>query len=192
MSMVEARGAVAGEIRKAWGWLLAWGILLVVGGVVALGYEFAMSVVTTVFVGGLLVAYGVVEVVQAFKHRRWSGFLLFLLGGLLSIVAGIAVWAQPLAAMSVITLMVAAYFIVLGAFRSVVAVSSRHPGWGWGLFNGAVSLLLGLLIWNRWPASSLWVIGMFVAIDMIFQGWNYVMLALIARKGAAAIASPAH
>ncbi|MEY2668733.1 MAG: hypothetical protein RJA59_1371, partial [Pseudomonadota bacterium] len=84
MSMVEARGAVAGEIRKAWGWLLAWGILLVVGGVVALGYEFAMSVVTTVFVGGLLVAYGVVEVVQAFKHRRWSGFLLFLLGGLLS------------------------------------------------------------------------------------------------------------
>jgi uncharacterized membrane protein HdeD (DUF308 family) len=192
MSMVEARGAVAGEIRKAWGWLLAWGILLVVGGVVALGYEFAMSVVTTVFVGGLLVAYGVVEVVQAFKHRRWSGFLLFLLGGLLSIAAGIAVWAQPLAAMSVITLMVAAYFIVLGAFRLVVAVSSRHPGWGWGLFNGAVSVLLGLLIWNRWPGSSLWVIGMFVAIDMIFQGWNYVMLALIARKGAAAIAPPVH
>lgn len=192
MTMVEAREAVAGEIRKAWGWLLAWGILLVVGGIVALGYEFVMSVVTTVFVGGLLVAYGVVEVVQAFRHRRWSGFLLFLLGGLLSIVAGIAIWAQPLVALGVLTLMVAAYFIVLGTFRAVVAVSSRHPGWGWGLFNGAISVLLGLLIWNRWPASSLWVIGMFVAIDMIFQGWNYVMLALIARKGAAAIAPPAH
>lgn len=192
MSMVEAREAVAGEIRKAWGWLLAWGILLVVAGVAGLGYALALSVVTTIFVGGLLVAYGVVEVVQAFRHRRWSGFLLFLLGGLLSIVAGVLIWAQPLAGMEVLTLLAAAYFIVLGAFRSVVAVSSRHPGWVFGLLNGGVSVLLGLLIWNRWPASSLWIIGMFVAIDMIFQGWNYVMLALVARRGAAAIAPSVH
>jgi uncharacterized membrane protein HdeD (DUF308 family) len=157
-----------------------------------LGYAFAMSVVTTIFVGGLLVAYGVMEVVQAFRHQRWSGFFLFLFGGLLSIVAGGVIWTQPLLGLGVLTLLAASYFLVLGAFRVVGAVSSRHPGWGWGLGNGAVSVLLGLLIWNRRPASSLWVIGMFVAIDMIFQGWNYVMLALIARKGAAAVAPSVH
>jgi uncharacterized membrane protein HdeD (DUF308 family) len=192
MTMVETPAAVAGELRKAWGWLLAWGILLVVGGMAGLGYAFAMSVVTTIFVGGLLVAYGVTEVVQAFRHQRWSGFFLFLFGGILSIVAGGVIWTQPLLGLGVLTLLAASYFLVLGAFRVVGAVSSRHPGWGWGLGNGAVSVLLGLLIWNRWPASSLWVIGMFVAIDMIFQGWNYVMLALIARKGAAAVTPPVH
>jgi uncharacterized membrane protein HdeD (DUF308 family) len=192
MTMVETPAAVAGELRKAWGWLLAWGILLVAGGMAGLGYAFAMSVVTTIFVGGLLVAYGVMEVVQAFRHRRWSGFFLFLFGGLLSIVAGGVIWTQPLLGLGVLTLLAASYFLVLGAFRVVGAVSSRHPGWGWGLGNGAVSVLLGLLIWNRWPASSLWVIGMFVAIDMIFQGWNYVMLALIARKGAAAVTPSVH
>jgi uncharacterized membrane protein HdeD (DUF308 family) len=192
MTMVETPAAVAGELRKAWGWLLAWGILLVVGGLAGLGYAFAMSVVTTIFVGGLLVAYGVTEVVQAFRHQRWSGFFLFLFGGILSIVAGGVIWTQPLLGLGVLTLLAASYFLVLGAFRVVGAVSSRHPGWGWGLGNGAVSVLLGLLIWNRWPASSLWVIGMFVAIDMIFQGWNYVMLALIARKGAAAVTPPVH
>jgi uncharacterized membrane protein HdeD (DUF308 family) len=92
----------------------------------------------------------------------------------------------------VLTLLVAAYFLVLGAFRMVGAVSSRHPGWGWGLFNGAVSAFLGMLIWRGWPESSLWVIGLFVCIDMIFQGWNYVMLAMVARKGAQLVAPGAH
>jgi uncharacterized membrane protein HdeD (DUF308 family) len=192
MTMMETRAAVAGELRKAWGWLLAWGILLVVAGVIGLGYQFAVSVVTTVFIGGLLVVYGVMEVIHAFKHRRWSGFLLFLLGGILSVVAGVVIWTRPLAGMGVLTLLAASYFLVLGALRVVGAVSSRHPGWGWGLFNGAVSVLLGILIWRGWPASSLWVIGMFVAIDMIFQGWNYVMLAMVARKGAAIIAPAGH
>ncbi len=192
MTMVDTRAAVAGELKKAWGWLLAWGILLIVLGVVGLGYEFAVSVVTTIFVGGLMVAYGVVEVVQAFRHKVWSGFFLFLFGGILSIVAGAIIWSRPIAGMEVLTLLMAAYFLVLGVFRMVGAVSSRHPGWGWGLFNGAISTLLGMLIWNRWPASSLWVIGLFVCIDMIFQGWNYVMLAFVARKGAAVIAPQGH
>ncbi len=188
MTMVDARAAVAGELRKAWGWLLAWGILLVLAGIVGLGYEFAVSVVTTLFVGGLIVAYGVMEVIHAFRHQRWSGFFLFLFGGLLSIVAGVVIWTRPLASMGVITLLAASYFVVLGVFRVVGAVSSRHPGWGWGVFNGVVSTLLGLLVWNGWPASSIWVIGMFVSIDMIFQGWNYVMLAMVARRGAELVA----
>jgi uncharacterized membrane protein HdeD (DUF308 family) len=192
MTMVDTEAAVAGELRKAWGWLLAWGALLVVAGLAGLAYTVAVSVVTTIFVGGLMVVYGVMEVVQAFRHRRWSGFFLFLLGGILSIVAGGILWARPLAGMEILTLLVASYFLVLGVFRSVGAVSSRHPGWGWGIFNGAVSVLLGLLIWNGWPASSLWIIGMFVAIDMIFQGWNYWMLALIARRGAAVAAPGGH
>ena len=188
MVMVETKAAVAGELKKAWGWLLAWGIMLVVAGVVALGYEFSVSVVTTLFVGGLLVVYGVIEVVQAFRHQRWSGLFLFLFGGILSIVAGVLILARPIAGMEVLTLLMAAYFLVLGAFRSVGAISSRHPGWGWGLFNGLVSMVLGMFIWNRWPASSLWVIGLFVAIDMIVQGWSYIMLALVARKGAQLVA----
>ena len=59
MVMVDTRAAVAGELEKAWGWLMAWGILLILAGVIGLGYEFAVSVVTTLFVGGLLIAYGV-------------------------------------------------------------------------------------------------------------------------------------
>ncbi len=192
MPMVDTRAAVAGELRKAWGWLLAWGVILLVAGVVGLGYTFAVSVVTTFFIAGLLVVYGVIEVVQAFRHRRWGGFFFFLLGGLLSVAAGVLLWMSPLAGLGVLTLLMASYFLVLGVFRGVVAISSRHPGWGWGLFNGLVSVVLGVLIWNRWPFSSFWVIGLFVAVDMILEGWNYVMLSFVARRAAQVVAPASH
>jgi uncharacterized membrane protein HdeD (DUF308 family) len=195
MAMVDTRPGILAELRKNWGWLLAWGVVLVTLGVVGLGNLFAVSVVTAFFVGLLMVAYGVVEAIQAFRHRGWSGFFLFFFGGVLSIVAGLVVLMNPMGGLSVLTLFVAMYFIALGVLRIVAVLSARHPGWGWGFLNGIVSLVLGVMIWNRWPASSLWIVGMFVCIDMIFEGWNYVMLALVARKAghlAAGAAAKAH
>jgi len=185
MTQMENRAKIVGELRKNWGWLLAWGILLEVAGVAGLGYTVAVSAVTTVFIGSLMVIYGVIELFQAFRHQRWSGFFLFLIGGILSIVAGSILWWRPFVGMEVLTLFMASYFLVLGAFRTVGSISTRHPGWGWALVNGIASLVLGVLIWNRWPFSSFWVIGLFVSIDMIFAGWNYIMLSLVARRAEA-------
>src|SRR5512137_617195 len=192
MAMVDTRHAILEELRKNWGWMLAWGILLEVLGIVGLGNLFAVTVATAFFVGLLMVAYGVVEVIQAFRHRGWSGFFLFFFGGLLSIVAGLVVLWNPMGGLAVLTLFVAMYFLALGVVRIVAVLSARHPGWGWGLLNGVVSVVLGVMIWNRWPASSLWIIGMFVCIDMILEGWNYVMLALVARKAGEAGSAKAH
>jgi uncharacterized membrane protein HdeD (DUF308 family) len=189
MAMVDTRAAILGELQKNWGWLLAWGVILVTLGIVGLGNLFAVTVATAFFVGLLMVAYGVVEVIQAFRHRKWTGFFLFFFGGLLSVAAGVLVIWNPMGGLAVLTLMVALYFIALGIVRAVAALSARHPGWGWALANGVVSLVLGVMVWNRWPASSLWIIGMFVCIDMIFQGWNYVMLALVARRPTSAKAA---
>ncbi|HTP53086.1 MAG TPA: HdeD family acid-resistance protein [Anaeromyxobacteraceae bacterium] len=182
MTTVDLRSAIAVELKKNWGWLLLWGVVLEVAGVVGLGYTFAVSAVTTLFIGALMIVYGAIELLQAFRHQRWSGFFLFLVGGILSIVAGFVILSRPIAGMEVLTLFMASYFLVLGAFRTVGSLSTRHPGWGWGLVNGVASLVLGVLIWNRWPFSALWVIGLFVSIDMIFAGWNYLMLALVAKR----------
>ncbi|HVP66410.1 MAG TPA: HdeD family acid-resistance protein [Anaeromyxobacteraceae bacterium] len=182
MTNVDNRAAILGELRKNWGWLLAWGIVLEIAGVIGLGYTFTVTAVTTVFIGALMIVYGVIELFQAFRHQRWSGFFLFLIGGILSVVAGGIIWWRPFVGMELLTLFMASYFLVLGAFRVVGSISTRHPGWGWSLFAGAASLVLGVLIWNRWPLSSFWVIGLFVSIDMIFAGWNYIMLSLVARR----------
>jgi uncharacterized membrane protein HdeD (DUF308 family) len=68
--------------------------------------------------------------------------------------------------------------MVGGVFRIVGSLMYRFPQWGWVLFGGVLNLLLGILIWQQWPFSGFWVIGLFVGIDMIFNGWIWVMLAL--------------
>ena len=55
-------------------------------------------------------------------------------------------------------------------------------GWYWPLVSGLISILLGIMILAKWPVSGLWVIGLFVAIELIFNGWSYVFVALAARK----------
>jgi uncharacterized membrane protein HdeD (DUF308 family) len=91
---------------------------------------------------------------------------------------------HPLAAAAFFTLMLAAAFFVGGLFRIVVALSERFYGWGWVLLNGVVTLILGVMIWRRWPDTAFWVIGLFVGIDMLFAGWSLVITALAVRSAA--------
>ncbi len=61
----------------------------------------------------------------------------------------------------------------------------RFPHWGWVLFNGIITLILGIIIWRQWPVSGLWVIGLFIGIDLIISGWAWIMLSFAARQMAA-------
>ena len=81
-----------------------------------------------------------------------------------------------------LTLIMAIFLIVSGIVRIVVALLERFPGWGWVLLNGAVALLLGLLIRREWPLSGLVVIGLYVGIEMVFNGWYWVMLGIGLKK----------
>jgi uncharacterized membrane protein HdeD (DUF308 family) len=82
---------------------------------------------------------------------------------------------------------VAACLLVGGILRIVVSLVERFEGWGWSLLNGVVSLLLGAVIWRQWPLSSLWFIGLFVGIEMLFSGLSWVMLALAVRSARKAV-----
>ena len=66
---------------------------------------------------------------------------------------------------------------------------TRIHGWGWQVLSGLVALLLGLFITAGWPASSIWVIGTFIGIDLIFGGWSFIMIALAARRLATPVAA---
>src|SRR5207248_4407466 len=94
--------------------------------------------------------------------------------------------ASPGAAAAVLTLLLAAYFLVAGLFRIAVALAVRFPHRGWDLFGGAVAALLGVLIAAEWPSSAAWVIGTFLGIDLLLRGWAWVMLALAVRQPAPA------
>ena len=130
-----------------------------------------MTLATMIFVGWLMMAGGVLETIHAFSCKAWSGFFIDLLAGILYVVVGFMIVVSPGASAVALTLLMALFLIFGGIFRIVVSLSVRYQHWVWLLAHGAINLLLGILIWRQWPLSGLWVIGLFIGIDMIFNGW---------------------
>jgi uncharacterized membrane protein HdeD (DUF308 family) len=170
------------DLRHKWGWLLAIGISMVVLGAIALFITPAATLGTILVLGWLLVVSGVVETIQSFRVRRWSGIFLHLIGGVLGILVGLLIVTHPLAGALATTLLFASFFTVIGLFRLVAAIRLKFPHWGWAAFDGAVTLLLGLLLWMEWPVSGLWFIGFAVGISLLLRGWSYIMFAIAVRS----------
>jgi len=169
-------------LRKFKGWFLAMGIATMVLGVLAIGYPVIATLATVEFVGALLIVAGIVEVVSSFWARRMGGFLQRVVCGFLSLFLGVVMTDRPLLAATGYTLVMAFFFFASGVLRVAFGLSQRFSGWGWGVLSGLVTLILGILIWRDLPETALWVIGTFVGIDLLFNGWSWVMLGLAVRN----------
>lgn len=183
-----------GDVRANWGWLLALGIASLVLGTIGLGSCFALTLASMVLFGWLIVIAGVVGLVEFFKSAGWQGRIWQLLIALLHLAAGFTMISKPLLASGVITLFLAFSILASGAARVVLALQHRgQPGWLWLLLGGVAGVVLGGMIAARWPASSFFVIGLFIAIELIAHGWTMVVVALAARSAgdAAPVEQPA-
>lgn len=169
-------------LRERWGWFLGLGLLFILLGFLAIGSSVYVTVASMIFLGSLLLIGGVVQTVYTFSIREWSGFFLSLLSGILYSVVGFLMVTHPTSSAISLTLLLAAFYIVGGIFRIIAAASTRFEHWGWILLSGLIKLALGIIIWLGWPDTGLWVIGLFIGIDLIFYGWFWVILSLAARN----------
>ena len=169
-------------LRHKWGWLLVLGLSMVILGTVALIIAPAATLGTVLVLGWLLVVSGVVEAIQAFRVRKWTGIFLHLIGGVWGILVGLLIVTHPVAGALVWTLLFASFFTAIGLFRLVAAIRLKFPNWGWAAFDGAVTLVLGTLLWIDWPGSGLWFLGFAVGVSLLLRGWSYVMFAIAVRS----------
>jgi uncharacterized membrane protein HdeD (DUF308 family) len=170
------------ELHRHWALFLALGIGLMLLGIVAMLAAGLFTIAALVFFGWLLVIGGAGLLIHAFWAKQWSGFFLQLLSGPLYLVAGWMLATHPEISAISLTLVIAILFVVQGVFRIGAALSTRIDGWDVLLVSGIITLLLGLMIWNEWPLSGVWVVGVFVGIDMFFYGGWLASLALAVRR----------
>jgi uncharacterized membrane protein HdeD (DUF308 family) len=122
------------------------------------------------------------QTAHALMSKRWGGHFLDLLIGLLSSAVGLMIVANPRAAAAAVTLVMALFLILGGVFRIALAFAIPFHHLLWLALHGVISLLLGILILQQWPVSGDWVIGLFIGIDMIFNGWSLIMLGMAAKR----------
>ena len=169
-------------LRGNWFWFVILGVALVVLGIVALGSVGIASLAAAAAIGVLLLLGGAAEVVGAFWCRGWIGLFLELLSGVLSIVVGLLFLRAPVNALAALTLLLACFLMVGGIFKVGAALAYRFAAWGWSLAGGIIDMILAQMIWQEWPAPALWVIGLFVGINLLFRGFNWIALGLALRS----------
>lgn len=164
------------------GWLLACGCISIVAGMFAIAYSVIATLVSVIFLASLMIFAGVLEGAYAFRHRERGHLVLYLLEALLAIVIGALLLQSPVRGAVVLTMLVATYFVISGIFRVVGALAMHPSHWGWLLVSGIINLGLGIIVWGGWPVTGLWVLGLFIGINLLFSGWARVMLAMALKS----------
>lgn len=170
------------SMKHLWWAFLLMGLVSVIVGALAVSSTFVATLASVQVLGMLLLIGGVTELIHAVMVRNWRGFGLHLLSAALYLMVGLFMVEDPIRAATVLTLLLTASFFVGGVLRIVFSLAVKFPAWQWVLLNGVVDLFLGIFLWRNWPEASLWVIGLFVGIELLIHGWTWVILALTIRS----------
>ena len=179
-----AGGADITPLRAKWGWIVALGVVYVITGFVALGSVMMATVASVFVVGVMMIVAGIAEIINAFQLKGWGKFLIWALLGVLYIVAGFVTFENPLFAAAVLTLTLGMALIASGLVRIFLAFSiKREKSWIWLLLSSLVTLLLGILILAHWPINSVYVLGIFLGLDLVTAGGAWIGLGIALRRG---------
>ena len=175
--------AVRSHADVKWGWFVALGFLLILLAAVALANLFLATVASVFYVGAAMLVGGFLHLVHAFQVRGWEHVLYWVGFGLLYLLAGVFTFANPMLASAVLTLLLGVVLVFAGVLRLWSAYRLWGTrGAGWLLAGGAVTFLAGLVIALGWPFNSLWILGLFLAIDLLTQGWSMLALGFGLRQ----------
>jgi uncharacterized membrane protein HdeD (DUF308 family) len=172
------------RLQQRRGWILVFGIAVIVLGILALGDTVMVTLFSVAVLGWILILSAMFHAVQWFRAREGRHFL-DLLGFVLDLVVGAILLSNPAVGALTLTLVLAVFFLVGGLMRVFGALSSEVPHRAWAVLDGAIAALLGILLWIHWPSSALWFIGFAIGVELIFRGWAWVMLAFSLRRRAA-------
>lgn len=164
-------GPSRGEARRKWGWFVALGVLMVILSAVAFANLLVATLATVAYIGVMMMLGAIAHIFEAFQVRRWGPFFMWLLAGLLYGAAAVLIFYNPGFAASALTIAVAVALVFSGVMRIGAGVRARpDAGWGWIIASGVITLLVGIIVAVGWPANTLWLLGLFLAIDLTFQG----------------------
>jgi uncharacterized membrane protein HdeD (DUF308 family) len=177
--------AALAPLRAKWGWIVALGVVYLVAGLIALGSVVAATAASVLVVGAMMFIAGVFEVINAFQVKTWGRFIVWLLLGVLYIVAGFVAWDNPFLTAIWLTLILGAALVASGVVRIFLAFNMKHGSpWVWVVISGLITLVLGLIILAHWPFSAVYTLGIFLGVDLVFAGAGWIGLGLGLKNAA--------
>lgn len=178
-----AENGVSETFGRSWTWMAVLAVICIVGGFLALLNPFGATIFAVTLAGWVFLIQGVIQIIHAFRVRDWPGFIWSLGIGVLSLLVGVILVADPLAGAIPLTLLVAVLFLATGVAKIMFALSLKPAsGWVWVLVSGLVSAALGVLILAGLPASATTILGLLLGIELVSNGVLFLFVAMGLRK----------
>lgn len=173
------------ESGGGWGWILAYGIAVLLIGVFALANPIATGFATGILIAFVLISFGVFAIATSFSSLKGRARWIELLLGLLALLAGLATLFLPYVGALSLVWMIGAWLLVSGVLE--IASAIRFPvDRGWRFFLGVVDTLIGLWLLMAGPVTGLAFLAVLVGISLLLRGVFIIMLALALRRFAQA------
>jgi uncharacterized membrane protein HdeD (DUF308 family) len=148
------------------------GILLIIAGLLAIFVPWIAGIAITAIVGWILLVAGFAHLLYGWHARSTGGIAWQIVIGILYLFVGFYLIFHPSRGLVTLTLLLACYFVVEGILELGMYFRLRRSHHaGWFLWDGLITLLLGILIWAHWPFSSVWVLGTIVGISLLISGF---------------------
>ncbi len=176
--------AMRSSLKEHWRLFTLQGVLLVILGMIAVALPQLAAVATSAFVGWLLFLSGLFRAVSLVRSTRAPGYWSSLLLAILTAILGFLLASYPLEGAVTLTMLLTGYFIIHGIATWIFAFSIKGETGRWILLliSGLIDFLLAGLVIAEWPSTALWVLGLYVGVNMLLTGFAFIFAALGARS----------
>ena len=175
-------GSSIGHLRARWAWFAALGAAFVLLGMLAFGMVVTATIASVLVNGIAMIVAGGAEIAIGMHMKSWARLVLLCAAGALLVIGGVFCFVNPLLAATALTLCLGAALCATGLVRIYVA-SQMGPDAPWriAILSGLVTFFLGVVILAGWPINGWYVLGLFLAIDLVFYGVALLGLAFQLR-----------
>jgi uncharacterized membrane protein HdeD (DUF308 family) len=166
-------------LKVHWKFFLAEGAFFIILGIAAIIVPQIFTIAIALFIGWLLLLGGIVQIARAIRFIAMPGFNLWIFIGILQVIIGYYLVAQPAKGALTLTMLMTLFFAMEGIAKISLAFMMRPLAhWVWVFFSGFTALMLSVVVWAGWPGTAAWVLGMLLGINMIFLGGSLVRISL--------------
>ena len=170
-------------VRDRWGWFAALGVGMLIAGGIASSNLFAATLASVIYIGAMMLVAGVMQVAHALATSGWAKRSTPLLSGILYVVTGAIVFLDPVLASASISMVIGVFLSLSGISRIAYGFRKRtQSGHRWIIASGLLSLVGGMVIVAAWPGIGLWLLGALLSVDLLFQGWSFLIFGLTIRR----------
>ena len=184
LNLTDMHRGIRDTLKKHWWLLMVEGVVLIILGILAIGYPLVATIAVDLYVGWLFLIAGVVGLIALFAAGDIAAFLWTVVTAALALVLGVLlIWKPAEGAMS-LTFALTAFFFAEGVFQVITSIAYRKaiPSvWGWMLASGLCDLLLVAIIVAAWPLSAAWTLGLLAGVNLLTSRVAIVMMAMAAR-----------